>query len=153
MGKRLLLAVTLIFVVGCGGGAKVDTNVPENWDERYTYKPCESVQTPNPQKRSLVAMLKALDENAWEVETASQVTHSIIAKGCKLPLLVECDQASFSVDVDGFISARPARRNFRSDLRDSIYGWLAHLNATFEEYRCADEEVLKRKAFNYKIDF
>ena len=153
MRKTLLLVATSIWIVGCGGGSQVDTNVPDNWNERYTYEPCATTKTPNPQKRSIVALLKALDENAWEVETASQVTYSVIAKGCKLPLLVECDKASFSVDVDGFIEARPARRNFRTELHDSMYSWLAHLKERFEEFRCADEEVLKRKAFNYKIDF
>lgn len=153
MKKRFLLLIPLTAIIGCGGANQASSDVPKNWDERYTYKPCEEIKTPNPQIRSIVGLLKALDENAWEVETTSQITYSVIAKACKLPLLVECERASFSVDVDGFITARPAYRKFDSDLREDMYSWLVNLDSKFQECRCADEEALKKKAFNYEIDF
>lgn len=156
MLTRLIITVTLATlatIAGCGGAGKSDINVPENWDETYTYSPCETGKAETARMRALAAMLKALDVNRWEIESAKLATHSINAKACQLPLLVECESAVFSVDENGVVTARPTTKQFRSDLREKMYEWLAILEEPFAEWRCAEEEILRKKAGEYDLIF
>ncbi|MCK9458927.1 MAG: hypothetical protein M0R80_04745 [Proteobacteria bacterium] len=160
-GKYLRMFLTLV-ALAAACGPMAGTTQPEwtqssdpktdEYDPDYVprgFDPCAMTASIDPIKRSLAAIILALQSENWTIHKIDQERNSFFADICYRDDNRYCAVVLFQVGEHGGVLAKPDY--IQPKVVDDLERWFVSLERSFNNYRCYSDALLREEVRKYGI--